>query len=357
MEDRDEAMWAGLGSIDAFIDTSTPSPPSPTRAQSPSWAWERLPPPRLLQVRLDDGEPAISPDHEQEHQHGHHQHPKVDVEVQVHETRYHFHPQQQEQHQDPLSNPPSPDIDLLLHTLPVATGRVEKPLPHPKPPPKQHPSRVPLKHHHQPQPVLQPVSNLIHLPKTSLPPGPSKLHAIHRSPVRVTAPAPLPTSPRNLVLSTSHTANRSPPISADRIVAACSLKEKREREARQFPKEILGNLDGTTSAEVRKMNATQRELVLYKRKLRNRESARRSRQKRQATLAELQGEIDDLMQITTRMVEAGLSLHEENSVLREKLGVANAEIKGLRTSTCAEDVAAAESASPATVALKMKLGG
>lgn len=104
------------------------------------------------------------------------------------------------------------------------------------------------------------------------------------------------------------------------------------------------------------MNATERELVLYKRKLRNRESARRSRQKRQATLAELQEEIDDLMQITGRMVEAGISLHEENVRLRERLGVAHAEIKGLK-SVYTDPAGVTDPASPASVALKMKLGG
>lgn len=132
-----------------------------------------------------------------------------------------------------------------------------------------------------------------------------------------------------------------------------SLKEKREREARQFPREILGNLDGTTSAEVRKMNATERELVLYKRKLRNRESARRSRQKRQATLAELQEEIDDLMQVTGRMVEVGISLHEENVRLRDRLAGANKEIARMRGMYGEEDVDTGAS----SAALKMKLGG
>lgn len=132
-----------------------------------------------------------------------------------------------------------------------------------------------------------------------------------------------------------------------------SLKEKREREARQFPREILGNLDGTTSAEVRKMNATERELVLYKRKLRNRESARRSRQKRQATLAELQEEIDDLMQVTGRMVEVGISLREENVTLRDRLAGANKEIARMRRIYGEEDV----DASASSAALKMKLGG
>lgn len=106
------------------------------------------------------------------------------------------------------------------------------------------------------------------------------------------------------------------------------------------------------------MNATERELVLYKRKLRNRESARRSRQKRQATLAELQDEIDDLMQLSGRMVEVGLSLREENTRLHERLACALAELKGLRA-VYPSDHGTPRSApgSSQAAAMKMKLGG
>lgn len=100
------------------------------------------------------------------------------------------------------------------------------------------------------------------------------------------------------------------------------------------------------------MNATERELVLYKRKLRNRESARRSRQKRQATLTELQEEIDDLMQVSGRMVEVGISLREENDRLRDRLKSAIAEVNGLRNLYANDGLDP-----PATSAMKMKLGG
>lgn len=129
-----------------------------------------------------------------------------------------------------------------------------------------------------------------------------------------------------------------------------SLKEKREKEARLFPKEVLSNLDGTTSAEVRKMNSAERELVLFKRKLRNRESARRSRQKRQAALADLQEQIDDLMQFSARMVDIGLSLKQDNNSLRDRLALALSEIKSLKGRL--------ETTEPAAdAAMKMKLGG
>lgn len=110
----------------------------------------------------------------------------------------------------------------------------------------------------------------------------------------------------------------------------CTLKEKREREARQFPRSLLTSLDGTTSAEVRKMSAEERELVLYKRKLRNRESARRSRQKRQAALADLQDEIGELQGCATGLVDTALKLRSDNQNLRDRLEKVQAENRALR---------------------------
>jgi len=58
-------------------------------------------------------------------------------------------------------------------------------------------------------------------------------------------------------------------------------KERRALENKMFPKEVLGDLHGTTSIDVRRMTEEERKLVYFKRKLRNRESAKRSRMKRQ----------------------------------------------------------------------------
>mmetsp|Transcript_16240 Transcript_16240/g.32928 ORF Transcript_16240/g.32928 Transcript_16240/m.32928 type:complete len:196 (+) Transcript_16240:391-978(+) len=44
-----------------------------------------------------------------------------------------------------------------------------------------------------------------------------------------------------------------------------------------FPENLLSDLSGTSAAASRRMSQAERELMLYKRKLRNRESARRSR--------------------------------------------------------------------------------
>lgn len=145
-------------------------------------------------------------------------------------------------------------------------------------------------------------------------------------------------------------------------VDAPSLKEKRIREARQFPKEVLKNLDGTTSAEVRKMSAAERELVLYKRKLRNRESARRSRVKRQGTLANLQIDVDELSTFSMRMLDIACRIKDENAQLRKDLAEALAELKGLRIFNTAdssrkETPPSGGDGSPPQAALEMKLGG
>lgn len=105
------------------------------------------------------------------------------------------------------------------------------------------------------------------------------------------------------------------------------------------------------------MSGEQRELVLYKRKLRNRESARRSRQKRQATVTELQEEIDDLMHCSSRMIDISLALREENDSLQNKLAATTAELKTLR-GFCPKSGAPPGGGGPAPLdSLKRKLGG
>jgi len=58
------------------------------------------------------------------------------------------------------------------------------------------------------------------------------------------------------------------------------LWKKRAIEAQMYPSELLTDISGTTSYKVKSMSPAERDLVLYKRKLRNRESARRSRERR-----------------------------------------------------------------------------
>ncbi|CAN8069325.1 unnamed protein product [Agarophyton chilense] len=98
--------------------------------------------------------------------------------------------------------------------------------------------------------------------------------------------------------------------------SSLSLKAKREREAAMFPKEALADLGGTTSAQVRKMTEDQRKLVLYKRKLRNRISAKKSRANRQTALAQLRTEVDEIQTTTVDILETTLAVARENERLR-----------------------------------------
>ncbi len=71
----------------------------------------------------------------------------------------------------------------------------------------------------------------------------------------------------------------------------------------EFPADALLDLSGSSSAEVRRMGENERALVHYKRRLRNRESAKRSRARRQATITELSIEIKALRQETAYFAE------------------------------------------------------
>lgn len=91
----------------------------------------------------------------------------------------------------------------------------------------------------------------------------------------------------------------------DRKGAECKRKtgQTTGEQSTGFPAELLMDLAGSTSAEVRRMNEDERALVHYKRRLRNRESAKRSRARRQATISDIQTELEDLREVTANLVE------------------------------------------------------
>lgn len=88
--------------------------------------------------------------------------------------------------------------------------------------------------------------------------------------------------------------------------------DESQQHTRAFPAEMLADLAGSTSAEVRRMNEDERALVHYKRRLRNRESAKRSRARRQATLGDIQAELEDLRQLTASLVDRCLHFARRN---------------------------------------------
>mmetsp|Transcript_6583 Transcript_6583/g.14063 ORF Transcript_6583/g.14063 Transcript_6583/m.14063 type:complete len:396 (+) Transcript_6583:190-1377(+) len=90
--------------------------------------------------------------------------------------------------------------------------------------------------------------------------------------------------------------------------------------------EALGDLTGTTAMEARKMTQSERQVVLLKRKMRNRESARRSRIKKQAMLRDMNQEFFSLLDAAHKMkdtvshLEAEVSKsRNENALIRSRL--------------------------------------
>lgn len=91
------------------------------------------------------------------------------------------------------------------------------------------------------------------------------------------------------------------------------------------PSELSDPIDirGTTALQVKTMSPVERELVLLKRKLRNRESARRSRQKKQLEVNELarecgklEGQFRELSSLVTHLRGENQLLRGENQRLR-----------------------------------------
>lgn len=213
-----------------------------------------------------------------------------------------------------------------------------------------------------PDPAPQPAAPVVPSPASptaGTPPRPTTSPPATRAPPRrARADSPATNSPAS--------ADTPSPVSVGRVEKGKvgSLREKRAREAAQFPRALLRNLSGTTSAEVRKMSSEERALVLFKRKLRNRESARRSRQKRQATLSDLHEELAELATVAARMVDLGAKLHATNNSLRTSLDLAHAQIRALRAAYEPPAAAAPALATPAlpkdpTASLdrtKMKMG-
>ena len=121
--------------------------------------------------------------------------------------------------------------------------------------------------------------------------------------------------------------SRTPPLKKRRSSTSDTpskhSKQKMSDEVENFPAEMLLDLAGSTSAEVRRMNENERALVHYKRRLRNRESAKRSRARRQATISDIQSELEDLRQLTASLVDRCMDFAKVN----EKQGL---ELETLR---------------------------
>lgn len=89
----------------------------------------------------------------------------------------------------------------------------------------------------------------------------------------------------------------------------------KEEEARFDPRSLV-DLRGSTAAKSRKMTDEERDIMLHKRRLRNRASAARSRDKQRKTIGELGEEVDVLL--------------ERAVALEQRCGAAEREILHLR---------------------------
>uniref|UniRef100_A0A7S1TNA5 BZIP domain-containing protein n=1 Tax=Erythrolobus australicus TaxID=1077150 RepID=A0A7S1TNA5_9RHOD len=78
-------------------------------------------------------------------------------------------------------------------------------------------------------------------------------------------------------------------------------------------------LEGTTAVAVKNMSPQEREIVLLKRKLRNRESARRSREKKDITVQSLLRKNADLERLIGSQKSRIAALRKSNAELRDSL--------------------------------------
>ena len=92
------------------------------------------------------------------------------------------------------------------------------------------------------------------------------------------------------------------------------------------------DIGGTTAARSRQMTDEERRVMLYKRKLRNRASAARSREKRCRTILELSNEVSSLLECSAKLSQQAHSLSEENARLLQDnndLRVENERLRAL----------------------------
>lgn len=95
----------------------------------------------------------------------------------------------------------------------------------------------------------------------------------------------------------------------------------------EFKKEELENLDGVSSIAVRNMTKRERRLVLYKRRLRNRLSAKRSREKRMKILSELDEQSSKGFEQVLKNIEDAMNLAISNEKLFESVQKMNGKKK------------------------------
>lgn len=111
----------------------------------------------------------------------------------------------------------------------------------------------------------------------------------------------------------------------------------KEEEARFNPKDLV-DLTGSTAAKSRKMTDKERDIMLHKRRLRNRASAARSRDKQRKTIIELSDELEELYYRSEDILQrCNLAEHRIKLLEKEKalLIIENCELKQRKESVLA----------------------
>lgn len=104
----------------------------------------------------------------------------------------------------------------------------------------------------------------------------------------------------------------------------------KEEEAR-FTPEQLRDLQGTTAAKSRKMTNTEHDVMLHKRRLRNRASAARSREKQRKTIGDLSTEVDALVSTVAHLNARAAAAEAHSAVITRQNAELAQALVGLRS--------------------------
>ncbi len=113
-------------------------------------------------------------------------------------------------------------------------------------------------------------------------------------------------------------------------LAPAPKKRRMSRAEEEMTYGPLQDIGGTTAARSRQMTEEERRVMLYKRKLRNRASAARSREKRCRTIRELSNEVTGLLESSSEIAAQCAKVKCENERLTADNNLLREEVQRLR---------------------------